>query len=92
MAIDPNTLSAGTITHETHGTTFAGESATRLFQVRVIMRSLEFEHRTGLRMTGKRSVADAARALLGSTTRNKAILLLELQQLADKLAANVTVK
>ena len=62
MAIDPTTLPAGTITHEAHGTTFAGESATRLFQVRVIMRSLEFEHRTGLRMTGKRSVADAARA------------------------------
>lgn len=91
MAIDPNTLAPGYIESHAAGTTHVGESATRLFQVRVVIKALESEL-SGFRWTAKANAGNTARALLGSTTRNKKKLIAELRTLETRLAANVTVR
>ena len=71
-------------------TVFAGESATRLFQVKAVITALRFEMKTGLRIN-RRGALPVAKKLTGSKTnkREKQIELLE--RLATELEKNVTV-
>lgn len=90
--MDPKSLAPGTVTRTTSGTIYQGESATRLYQARIVMRGLELEMKTGMRMSAKFSTATVARQLTGSTARNKSVLLEAMQKLVAELETRVTVR
>ena len=57
------------------GTAYIGEAATRLAQVRTIIRALQLEIATGMCLTRKFSAANVARRLTGHATRSKPALI-----------------
>jgi hypothetical protein len=90
--MDNTTMKPGTITTTEMGTIFQGESATRLFQLRVIIKALEMElkYPDGPKMT-RHGALPIAKKLTGLTTNRRQLHIDKLTHMHDELAQNVQV-
>lgn len=87
MAIDPSKMAPGRIEQmDSGGTAFVGESATRLYQLRVVISMLKLEMK-GLK--GRFSALAKAKQLTGLTANNRPAQIAALEALCTQLAANI---